>query len=159
MKTKRFWFSTLIWLISNSLGLLFMYAAGSKLAEYNKFVTQIGQSAMLTPYAGVLAWLVPSFELVIAVMLVFPGLRRLGLYGALGLMAGFTAYIYVVLHFMADDKPCSCGGVLQAMNWSQHLVFNIVFTVLAGVGVVVIARTRSDEAISSGRLLRRSSSQ
>ncbi len=124
-------------LVSYSLGLLFMYAAGSKLAEYNKFVTQIGQSAMLTPYAGVLAWLVPSFELVIAVMLVFPRLRRLGLYGALGMMAGFTAYIYVVLHFMADDKPCACGGVLQAMNWSQHLVFNIVFTVLAGVAVAL----------------------
>ncbi|MDR6784588.1 MauE/DoxX family redox-associated membrane protein [Pedobacter africanus] len=124
-------------LISYSLGLLFMYAAGSKLAEYDKFVVQIGQSAMLTPYAGVLAWLVPVLEIVIAIMLVFPGLRRLGLYGALGMMAGFTAYIYVVLNFMGNDKPCSCGGVLSAMDWPQHLVFNIVFTVLAGVGVTL----------------------
>jgi uncharacterized membrane protein YphA (DoxX/SURF4 family) len=124
-------------LIRYSLGLLFMYAAGSKLMAYDKFVAQIGQSAMLTPYAGVLAWLVPLIEVLIAVMLVFPGLRRLGLYGALGLMAGFTAYIFIVLYFMGNDKPCGCGGAIELLGWKAQLVFNRVFTVMAGVAVAL----------------------
>lgn len=122
--------------ISYGLGALFMYAAFSKLMEYDKFVVQLGQNAMLSPYAGILAWLLPVLEIVVAVMLVFEGLRLWGLYAALGLMAMFTAYIYVVLHHM-DTVLCSCGGVLQAMSWSQHLVFNGVFTVLAGVGIAL----------------------
>jgi len=29
------------------------------------------------------------------------------------------------------NLPCSCGGVLQQMTWNQHLIFNVVFTLLA----------------------------
>lgn len=138
--------------ISYSLVLLFLYAATSKLLTYDKFVVQIGQSEMLSPYAGVLAWLVPLIEIVIAVLLVFSGLRLLGLYASLGLMAMFTAYIFIVLHFM-EKQPCGCGGVLQAMTWSQHLVFNSVFTVLVGVGIVlhqVVARPEPDGGLPRG---------
>ena len=126
----------MITLISYSLGVLFMYTAISKLNGYGKFEATIGQSAMLTPYAGVLAWAVPSFEILIAVMLVFKGLRQFGLYASLGLMAVFTAYVFIVLQ-SPEKPPCNCGGVVSEMNWSQHLVFNIVFTGLAGVGVVL----------------------
>lgn len=135
----------LVIVISYSLGFLFLYAALSKLNGYGKFEVTIGQNAMLHPYAGWLAWMVPCAEMVLAVMLVFPRLRRLALYGSLGLMAMFTAYVFIVWVFEGPDVPCQCGGVLSAMSWGQHLVFNMVFTGLAGVGVVLeeILRFRS----------------
>jgi len=126
----------LVVVISYSLGTLFMYTAISKLNGYGKFEATIGQSAMLTPYASVLAWAVPSLEILIAVMLVFKGLRQFGLYASLGLMAAFTAYVFIILQ-SPEKPPCNCGGVVSEMNWSQHLVFNIVFTVMAGVGITL----------------------
>ena len=128
-------------MISYSLGLLFIYAAASKLLEYDRFVVTIGQSAMLTPYAGVLAWLVPVAELVLVVMLVFDRYRIPGLLGSFSLMVMFTAYIFIVLYLMRE-QPCGCGGVLEKLGWGSHLIFNMGFVVLAGIGVVIEARNK-----------------
>ncbi|MDR6785246.1 putative membrane protein YphA (DoxX/SURF4 family) [Pedobacter africanus] len=130
------WYQGFITVISHSFILLFLYAASSKLLEYDKFTVNIGQSPMLTAYAGVLAWLVPAVEVVLSVMLVFTGLRLYGLFASFSLMVMFTTYIFTVLHFM-EDMPCACGGVLEKLSWDAHLVFNIGFVVLAGIGAVL----------------------
>src|SRR5688500_7137156 len=98
---------------------LFLYAAGSKLVEYQKFIGQIGKSPLLTKYAETLAWMVPTVEIVIAVMLIIPRARMLGLYAAFGLMVMFTLYIIAILSFSAE-LPCSCGGVLSMLGWKEH---------------------------------------
>ena len=66
--------------------LLFTYAAVTKLIDYQKFTVQIGQSPLLTDFAGVLAWAVPGVELLIAGMLAITRLRLVGLYAAFSLM-------------------------------------------------------------------------
>jgi hypothetical protein len=38
------------------------------------------------------------------------------------------------------ELPCSCGGILQSMNWTQHLIFNIFFTLL-GLGAIAFEKT------------------
>src|SRR5690606_12191987 len=44
----------------------------------------------------------------------------------------------------SDFIPCSCGGVLEKMGWTEHLVFNISFIVLAFVGILLfVKRERS----------------
>ena len=138
---KEKWFRRLVDVISYSLGLLFIYAAASKLLEYDRFVVTIGQSAMLAPYAGILAWLVPVAELVLVVMLVFDRYRIPGLLGSFSLMVMFTAYIFIVLYLMRE-RPCGCGGVLELLGWEAHLIFNVIFVVLAGIGVVIEARNK-----------------
>ncbi len=114
--------------------LLFLYAATSKLLDFETFTVQLAQSPLLSAYAGVIAWMVPGIEIVIAVLLVFPRFRILALYACFTLMVMFTAYIYIILNF-SDFIPCSCGGVLEKLSWTQHLIFNIVFIILAGVAV------------------------
>lgn len=136
MMNKLKWYRGFIEVISYSYILLFIYAASSKLLEYDKFIVQIGQSAMLSAYAGLLAWMVPALELVLAAMLVFERLRFKGLLGAFGLMLAFTMYIFMILEFM-DKKPCACGGILEKLGWGEHMVFNIVFVVLALIGIVL----------------------
>ncbi|MNL24942.1 hypothetical protein D3C87_1463970 [compost metagenome] len=142
---KDFWFRRLVDVISYSLGLLFIYAAASKLLEYERFVVTIGQSAMLTPYTGILAWLVPVIELVLVVMLVFDKFRLPGLLASFSLMVMFTAYIFIVL-YLIREQPCGCGGVLELLGWEAHMIFNIGFTVLAGVGVALQHTVISREA-------------
>ena len=115
--------------------LLFVYASASKILDYEKFTIQIGQSPLLTGFGSTVPWLVISIEFVTALMLVVQSLRLMALFVAFSLMVMFTAYIYAILHF-SPYVPCSCGGVLEKLGWSEHLVFNMIFVVLGLVGIL-----------------------
>ncbi len=115
---------------------LFLYAATSKLLDFVTFKVQLAQSPLLSAYAGIVSWAVPGVEILIAILLTIPKYRIPALYASFTLMVMFTAYIYIILNF-SDFIPCSCGGVLEKLSWTQHLVFNLVFIILAGVAVLV----------------------
>jgi uncharacterized membrane protein YphA (DoxX/SURF4 family) len=119
--------------------LLFVYASLMKLKDVEQFVVQLGQSPLLMPFADWIAWVVPSLELVIAALLIFRRSRLIGLIASFTLMVMFTAYIIVILNF-AEHVPCSCGGILEKMGWTEHLIFNIGFVLLALTGVILLAR-------------------
>lgn len=125
----------LIDVVSALFVVLFFYAAASKLLDYDKFKVQIGQSPLLTAFSGIVAWLVPAIEIIIATQLLVLRFRLWALYASFGLMVMFSAYIVVITRF-SDYVPCSCGGVLEKMNWNEHLLFNLVFVVLAFVAIL-----------------------
>lgn len=120
--------------------LLFVYASVSKLIDFQKFRVELGKSPLLTAHAAWFAVGVPVLELVISLLLVVDRLRTIGLYAAFSLMVMFTTYIVIILNF-SDYIPCTCGGLLQNMTWGQHLVFNIVFILLAAMAVLLMPRT------------------
>ena len=115
---------------------LFSYAAISKLLDFNTFKIQLGQSPLLTAFAGWVAWVVPIVELVTALLLAIPKYRLAALYMALSLMSLFTLYIIAILNF-SDYVPCSCGGILENMGWQEHLIFNVIFLGLAMIGILI----------------------
>lgn len=127
---------------------LFIYAAATKLLEYDLFRAQIGKSPLITKYAGVLAWLVPGIELVVAVMLFIPRVQLAGLYASFSLMFAFTGYIAFILWF-SPYVPCSCGGILSSMGWTEHLLFNICFTLLAIAGIVLKIQEEKKQSYGS----------
>jgi uncharacterized membrane protein YphA (DoxX/SURF4 family) len=131
--------------------LLFVYAAVNKFLVFDEFVIQIGQSPVLTAYAGWVAWIVPSLEILISLMLVIPRFRLLALYAAFTLMVMFTAYIFIILNF-SDYIPCSCGGVLEKLGWTEHLIFNIVFVILAFIGIIIISPQKNDVELNYANL-------
>ncbi|UUW07291.1 hypothetical protein NLG42_14380 [Flavobacterium plurextorum] len=114
--------------------LLFVYAAVSKLLDFENFQVQLGQSPLISSFAAYLAFLVPVAEIVIAVLLAVPKFRKVGLYAGFGLMVIFSIYIYLILNY-SSYIPCSCGGILEKMNWDQHFYFNIFFSVLAFIAL------------------------
>jgi hypothetical protein len=116
--------------------ILFTYAALSKLLEYDKFTVQLSQSPLLTAFAGTVAWTIPTLEIVLAAMISIPRWRLYGLYGSYTLMVIFTAYIIVITRF-SEYVPCSCGGVLQKLGWTEHLIFNLFFVALCGIAIVL----------------------
>lgn len=123
--------------------LLFIYAALNKLADYQKFVIQIGQSPLLTGFGDTIPWMVISAEIVTAVLFVIPTFRLAALFCSLCLMAMFTTYIFAILNF-SSYVPCSCGGILENLGWTDHLVFNLCFVLLALVGIVLQANESED---------------
>jgi len=115
---------------------LFVYASVSKLIAVSDFRIQISQSPLLAPIGGFVAWFIPLFELAVAVLLVTQRWRFTGLLASFGLMLAFTLYIVAILQF-SEHIPCSCGGVLQQLGWTEHLVFNVAFTLLGLVGILL----------------------
>jgi hypothetical protein len=118
------------------LTLLFVYAAVSKLKDFNTFQLQLGQSPYITNFSSLLAWAVPVGELVLAATLIYKPSRIIGLYGSLFIMSLFTAYIFSMLEF-SYYVPCSCGGILSSLSWEAHLWFNIAFVCLSVAGILI----------------------
>lgn len=116
---------------------LFIYAATSKLWDFGQFKVQLGQSPVLTAYVDGMAWMVPGVEYLLALLLLFNGTRLVAFYGSLVLMVMFTTYILLVLNF-SDYIPCSCGGVLEDLGWTEHIVFNLFFVALAIIGIILL---------------------
>lgn len=117
-------------IICGLLILLFAYAAITKLTDRQHFHVVLAQMLLIKHIAGFISFALPVTELLVCTLLFIPASRLLGLYASCGLMIVFTLYIGFMIMF-APHLPCSCGGFLQKLNWSQHLVFNLVFIALS----------------------------
>tara|TARA_R110001592_G_scaffold42009_7_gene136715 strand:- start:1574 stop:2011 length:438 start_codon:yes stop_codon:yes gene_type:complete len=125
-------------IISILFVLLFVYASASKLLGYQKFKVQLIQSSLLSPYANVIVWFIPVLELGIAILLLSK-YKLLGLQLSLGLMTVFTIYIWYVLNY-SPHIPCSCGGVISSLNWTEHIIFNLLWIFLAIIAIQINIR-------------------
>lgn len=123
--------------------LLFVYAAVSKLLDFENFQVQLGQSPLLSAFAGWVSWLVPTIELIIALLLLFSKWRVIALFAAFSLMTMFTTYIFIILNY-SSFVPCSCGGILEKMGWTEHLIFNVFFVGLAVLGLLLEKQQNSN---------------
>lgn len=133
MKTLR---SKFVIITSYFFILLFCYAAISKVIDFENFQVQLAQSPLTNPYSIVISYVVIAVELIIVFLLISSKLRLVGLHASFTLMVFFTVYIYVILNY-SDNIPCSCGGVLEDLDWSQHLIFNILCALTALIAVVI----------------------
>ncbi len=120
----------LLELIASLFILLFLYTGLSKLNEHTEFQVVLSKSPLLATSSLVLSWLLPVIEIATSALLFFPVTRKCGLVISMMLMALFTLYISYMLLF-TPNLPCSCGGVLKQLNWSQHLLFNAFFLLLS----------------------------
>lgn len=137
-------------LISSLFILLFVYTAINKLIARTKFEVVLKKSPLLEGYAGEVSWLLPVAEIIVSCLLLFPTMRKYGLYGAAILMTIFTLYIVYMLLF-ASNLPCSCGGVLENLSWTQHLLFNIFFLLLSILALIIYKKHKLFIAINRHR--------
>jgi len=134
-------------IISALFILLFVYTSITKLIEHESFRTILSQSPLIGINATILSWVLPILELITAALLFFPAMRKWGFASSFMLMMLFTCYIIYMILF-ARDLPCSCGGVISAMTWPEHLIFNIFFTALAAIALRLTLRNKLFIAIN-----------
>lgn len=121
---------------------LFSYGAGHlKIVDVSAFEEAMYKSPVLRPYVHELAWLIPLTELAICMLLLFGKTKKWGFYFSFIVLTVFTAYIIYILNVYPNHLPCVCGGVISLMSWSQHLVFNLIFVLLAGRGIYLMHRS------------------
>jgi hypothetical protein len=124
-------------IISAFLILLFVYTAVSKLADFATFQDQMKVQPLPGWLTSLAVWTLPAIELSTAVLLVFSRTRLTGLYISFTLMLIFSFYVALALTGAFGSTPCSCGGIIENLNWESHLAINLVFTGLSLVGVMV----------------------
>ncbi len=136
MKWDKKYSGIIIEIISVLFILLFVYAGFTKLMEGDRFFNNLNNSPILPggSTAYILSWGVPTLEIVVAFFVAWPRSRLKGLYGALGLMILFTVYVAGIV-FFSPYTPCSCGGILTLLTWSQHLIVNISLVLLAVLAI------------------------
>lgn len=140
------------------LALLFLYTSVSKLVSFGQFVYDMHNQVFphwVVDYLLVPG--VPSVEILISISLYMtrkrkiqlsrtrsltvPVMRLAGLYFSLVLMLLFTLYTALVLFHTFPRVPCSCGGVIKHLSWTQHVFFNLFFVALSVLGIWLYKRS------------------
>lgn len=125
------------------LVLLFVYTAFSKILGASEFRKQMFNQPLPAWVKPVLVYAIPSLELVASILLMIVSVRIWGFVLSSALMITFTIYVGLVLLGQFDYTPCSCGGIVSTLSWRGHLIFNVVFTVLALIGTAISVRSNN----------------
>jgi hypothetical protein len=121
-------------IISLLLIILWVYAAVSKLADYNLFIEQLKRQPLPAWSPSLLSWALPAAEITTALLLCVETTRNYGLAASWIMLACFTIYTALALSGAYGSIPCSCGGIFSFMQWRGHLIFNVVATLAAFTG-------------------------
>ena len=118
------------------LVLLLLYTGSTKLLDHSGFINGIHNNPLLAPYRFILGWIIPLTEVFIGILLILPRFRKTGLISASCLLLLLTIYIGYML-WRSSKLPCTCGGIIEKMTWKQHFWFNIMFTLLSFLSVLL----------------------
>jgi putative oxidoreductase len=120
--------------------LLFLYASISKFLDFKTFIDQMNNQPLPNSWTPFLVWAIPLSEIAISIALLFEYTRLLGFYASLILMTVFTLYTGIVLLHLFPYIPCSCGGVIRKLTWTQHLILNLCYVSLSILGIILQRR-------------------
>lgn len=127
---------TAIQVITVMLIILFVHAGLIKWLDYATFKSQLSAYPLLSPFAGIIAWLFPAIEIATAALLVSSRTRSIGLTLSLALMTILSGYIIYLLG-AAANAPCACQTLLGFSSWTTQLKFNLIFTLIALLGFLL----------------------
>jgi hypothetical protein len=121
-------------MISLLLIILWIYAAVSKLVDYDLFIDQLKRQPLPAWSPHLLSWALPTAEIITALLLCFESTRNYGMAASCIMLACFTIYTGLALSGAYGSIPCSCGGIFSFMQWKGHLLFNTAATIAAFAG-------------------------
>lgn len=127
--------SFLLETVSYLYAFLYMYTGYGKLMEVDVFIQGIHSIPYIGRFAELIGWGIPLSEILLAIALFIPSLQRAALYVSTLLMGVFTLYLAVMLIF-AEEKMCHCGGVIESLGWTEHLIFNLIL-LTAGIWALI----------------------
>jgi len=125
-------------IISGLLIFLWAYASLSKIFDFKKFkqamITQVFPKWM----GEIFIYLVPLSEIVMIILLLLPSTRLVGMYASFFMMLAFTFYVGGAVFHIYEKYPCACGGLFYKLGWNKHFKVNIVLTIIALIGIILM---------------------
>ncbi|HVY75456.1 MAG TPA: MauE/DoxX family redox-associated membrane protein [Puia sp.] len=126
---------------------LWIYAAATKLINFQLTKAEMAHQIFDESFSSILAWLVPAVELLTGFLLAIPLTARYGLVLSALLLGLFTIYVVGGVMHWYETMPCACGGVIRHMTWGWHLAFNCCFLVI-NVTTLMIEPSRKEVSAS-----------
>lgn len=127
------------------LVILFLYTGVIKYMDNKDFVVVLKDSPLLAPVANLIGALLPGIEILLAVLLIVPKTKTLGLKLSAVLLAGFIVYLFYMVVF-TPNLPCSCGGIISKLSWTGHIIFNTVCLAAALLSIRFMNRSNHDDS-------------
>lgn len=124
--------------VTGILTMLWAYSSFYKLYEFGKFKQAMDTQVFPKWIGKILVYVIPTLEIILIILLLIPKTRLLGMYGSLFLMTLFTMYVGGATFGIYGRYPCACGGIFSRLGWKRHFKFNLIFTIIALAGVVLI---------------------
>ncbi|MBD1422569.1 MauE/DoxX family redox-associated membrane protein [Sphingobacterium chuzhouense] len=130
-------------LIVYGYAFLYIYTGYNKLRHVQVFIDGNSKIPLVGQYAELIGWGIPSLEILLAVLLALPFVRvkKIALWPSVVLMGIFILYLTTMSIFF-PDRLCHCGGVIESMDWTTHLIFNLLWL---GAGVFAIRKLSKNE--------------
>ena len=125
-------------IISGLLIILWAYASFSKLFDLPRFKHAMVTQVFPKWIGKILVYLIPLSEIILIILLLIPSTRLIGMYASLFMMLAFTIYIGGAVFHIYERNPCACGGLFNRLGWTKHFKLNIVLTLIALVGVLLM---------------------
>jgi hypothetical protein len=122
-------------LIVTLILMMLFYAGFSKYFDFEGFQRAMRNQPFPSWFSSVLVIILPPVEIIVAFFLARERTRLYGLIATVVLMTAFTIYIIAILLHLFPNVPCSCGGIIRALTWQWHLLFNLFFLSLAIIGL------------------------
>ncbi|WP_200979870.1 MauE/DoxX family redox-associated membrane protein [Echinicola sp. 20G] len=130
------------------LAFVYTYTAISKWYDWEATKWSIYNQVFPEWSSVIVLYTLPAIELVLALLLLNGRTRLLALWISLFLLSIFTAYIGMIMLGVFQRVPCSCGGVISALGWNEHLVFNF-FLLAANIWAIFKGKQNKEQNISS----------
>lgn len=117
----------------NTLILLFVlvYTGLAKWINFNEFSRSMYSQPLPRWLTSILIYLIPTVEIIAAIMLIPQQIRQWGLWITSILMTAFTVYVFYIRFSALENTTCPCGGLFSQLNWNQHTWVNTLITMLA----------------------------
>lgn len=127
-----------ITLITVLLVILWAYSALVKLANLKKFRYAMRTQVFPAWIGEIFVYLIPIVEIALIVLLLYPATRLLGMYSSMFTLILFTLYVSGAALRIYERFPCACGGIFGKLGWSKHLRINILLSLIALAGAVLM---------------------
>jgi putative oxidoreductase len=138
---------SIIEVLSTFLLVMFLYTAFSKFFDWASYKRGMQNQHFSDVVTNLLIFTLPPIEIAAGTLLIFTKTRLIGLLTSLMLMLGFTGYVGLIVAGYFLKVPCPCGGALKELTWTQHLIFNSFFLLIAMIATIMEASLKRHQGL------------
>lgn len=123
--------------------LLWGYTGLDKILRWEESRKAFHNQTFPAELAEILAYAVPTIELLIALLLLFSVSRWWGYLSSILLLTVFTTYVGLIWVGAFPRVPCNCAGILESLGWEAHFWLN---SVMIGISIIGLYFTKKAES-------------
>lgn len=132
--------------VSIILLVLWIPSALDKILNFPSFKEGLLKQPFPDGIGTALAYGLPTMELVIGILLATQRFMSIAFGISILLLAMYSNYVGMAIFLGAKSYLCKCSLLIEKLDWSDQLYFNLVFLGISIVGYYLQKKQRSDSS-------------